>query len=162
MILHNETMTKTAILTDQQFLKEAFNEALESYREGGIPIGAVMVENGDIIGRGHNQRVQFNDPIAHGEMDCIRKVGRRASYNGITLYTTLSPCMMCAGTIIQFGIPKVVVGETISFKGNLEFLQSHGVDVLLLNDPSCLDLMQKFIKGKPLLWFEDIAGRDHV
>ncbi len=162
MILHNETMTKTAILTDQQFLKEAFNEALESYREGGIPIGAVMVENGDIIGRGHNQRVQFNDPIAHGEMDCIRKVGRRASYNGITLYTTLSPCMMCAGTIIQFGIPRVVVGENLSFKGNLEFLQSHGVDVMLLNDPSCHDLMQKFIQGKPLLWLEDIAGRDHV
>jgi cytosine deaminase len=155
-------MTKTAILTDQQFLKEAFNEALESYREGGIPIGAVMVENGDIIGRGHNQRVQFNDPIAHGEMDCIRKVGRRASYNGITLYTTLSPCMMCAGTIIQFGIPRVVVGENLSFKGNLEFLQSHGVDVMLLNDPSCHDLMQKFIQGKPLLWLEDIAGRDHV
>jgi creatinine deaminase len=162
VILHNETMTKTAILTDQQFLKEAFNEALESYREGGIPIGAVMVENGDIIGRGHNQRVQFNDPIAHGEMDCIRKVGRRASYNGITLYTTLSPCMMCAGTIIQFGIPRVVVGENLSFKGNLEFLQSHGVDVMLLNDPSCHDLMQKFIQGKPLLWLEDIAGRDHV
>jgi len=155
-------MTKTAILTDQQFLKEAFNEALESYREGEIPIGAVMVENGDIIGRGHNQRVQFNDPIAHGEMDCIRKVGRRASYNGITLYTTLSPCMMCAGTIIQFGIPRVVVGENLSFKGNLEFLQSHGVDVMLLNDPSCHDLMQKFIQGKPLLWLEDIAGRDHV
>jgi cytosine deaminase len=155
-------MTKTAILTDQQFLKEAFNEALKSYREGGIPIGAVMVENGDIIGRGHNQRVQFNDPIAHGEMDCIRKVGRRASYNGITLYTTLSPCMMCAGTIIQFGIPRVVVGENLSFKGNLEFLQSHGVDVMLLNDPSCHDLMQKFIQGKPLLWLEDIAGRDHV
>ena len=155
-------MTKTAILTDQQFLKEAFNEALKSYREGGIPIGAVMVENGDIIGRGHNQRVQFNDPIAHGEMDCIRKVGRRASYNGITLYTTLSPCMMCAGTIIQFGIPRVVVGENLSFKGNLEFLQSHGVDVMLLNDPSCHDLMQKFIQGKPLLWLEDFAGRDHV
>ncbi len=155
-------MTKTSISTDQQFLNEAFKEALDSYQEGGIPIGAVMVENGRIIGRGHNQRVQTNDPIAHGEMDCIRKIGRRSSYKELTLYTTLSPCMMCAGTIVQFGIPRVVVGENLSFKGNLEFLQSHGVDILLLNDLSCLDLMQKFIKGKPLLWFEDIAGRDHV
>ncbi len=100
-------------------MNEALNEALGSYREGGIPIGSVMVENGIVIGRGHNQRVQLNDPIAHGEMDCIRNVGRRASYKDITLYTTLSPCMMCAGTIIQFGIPRVVVGENLSFKGNL-------------------------------------------
>jgi cytosine deaminase len=148
--------------TDQKFLKEAFNEALDSYREGGIPIGAVMVENGIVIGRGHNQRVQLNDPIAHGEMDCIRNVGRRASYKDVTLYTTLSPCMMCAGTIIQFGIPRVVVGENLSFKGNLEFLESHGVKTLLVNDPRCHDLMQEFIKMKPLLWYEDIAGRDHV
>lgn len=148
--------------TDQDFLNEALNEALASYREGGIPIGSVMVENGIVIGRGHNQRVQLNDPIAHGEMDCIRNVGRRASYKDITLYTTLSPCMMCAGTIIQFGIPRVVVGENLSFKGNLEFLESHGVDILLMNDSGCHDLMQKFIKAKPLLWYEDIAGREHV
>ena len=155
-------MPTIAAQTDQEFLKAAFKEALASYRQGGIPIGAVMVENGNIIGRGHNQRVQLNDPIAHGEMDCIRNAGRRASYKDVTLYTTLSPCMMCAGTIIQFGIPRVVVGENLSFKGNLEFLKSHGVEILLMNDSGCHDLMQKFIKGKPILWDEDIAGRDHV
>jgi cytosine deaminase len=155
-------MPTIAAPNDQEFLKAAFNEALASYRQGGIPIGAVMVENGIIIGKGHNQRVQLNDPIAHGEMDCIRNAGRRASYKEVTLYTTLSPCMMCAGTIIQFGIPRVIVGENLSFKGNLEFLKSHGVEILLMNDSGCHDLMQKFIKGKPILWDEDIAGREHV
>ena len=155
-------MPTIAAQTDQEFLKAAFNEALASYRQGGIPIGAVMVENGIIIGKGHNQRVQLNDPIAHGEMDCIRNAGRRASYKEVTLYTTLSPCMMCAGTIIQFGIPRVIVGENLSFKGNLEFLKSHGVEILLMNDSGCHDLMQKFIKGNPILWDEDIAGREHV
>jgi len=155
-------MITTIAQADQRFMKEALNEARASYREGGIPVGSVMVEKGVIISRGHNQRVQSNDPIAHGEMDCIRKAGRRPSYNNVTLYTTLSPCMMCAGTIVQFGIPRVVIGEDLSFKGNLEFLKSHGIEILLMNDPACHELMQEFIKGKPLLWHEDIAGRDHV
>ena len=130
--------------------------------EGGIPIGAVMVENNNIIGEGHNRRVQDGDPIAHGEMDCLRKVGRRDNYKNVTLFTTLSPCMMCSGTIVQFGIARVVIGENKSFLGNIEFLKQHGVEVILLNDISCQSLMQRFISEKPQLWNEDISGREHV
>src|SRR5581483_5819041 len=96
---------------DLRFLRAAYEQAVKSYTEGGLPIGAVMVENGSIIARGHNRRVQQRDPTAHGEMDCLRNAGRRARYEGVTLYTTLSPCMMCAGTLVQFGVPRVVVGE---------------------------------------------------
>ena len=142
----------------QRFMREAFVQAKKSYDEGGLPIGAVMVENGAVIARGHNRRVQDGDPIAHGEMDCLRNAGRRARYDEVTIYTTLSPCMMCAGTIVQFGIPRVVIGEAQSFTGNAEFLKSHGVEVILLNDPDCIDLMSKFIRERPELWDEDIAG----
>ena len=121
-----------------------------------------MVEEGRVIAAGHNRRVQDADPIAHGEMDCLRKAGRRARYDNTVLYTTLSPCMMCAGTIVQFGIPRVVVGEARSFAGNIEFLRQRGVDVLLLDDPDCLQLMHRFIEERPELWDEDIAGRDAV
>jgi len=143
----------------QRFIRVAFAEALKSYKKGGIPIGAAMVKNGKIIARGHNRRVQAKDPIAHGEMDCFRKAGRRTSYNGITLYTTLSPCMMCSGTIVQFGIKEVVVGEDENFKGYRAFLQRRGVRVIRLNDPECISLMGKFIREKPRLWNEDIGGR---
>lgn len=144
------------------FMEFAYKQALKSYKEGGLPIGAVMVENNQIIGEGHNQRVQNGDPTAHGEMDCFRKVGRRASYSDITLFTTLSPCMMCAGTVVQFGIPRVVIGENKSFSGNIDFLREHGVDVILLNDSQCESLMRTFISEQPDLWNEDIAGREHV
>lgn len=147
---------------DSDFLRAAFEEAQRSYHEGGLPIGAVMVENGVVIAAGHNRRVQDSDPIAHGEMDCFRKAGRRSRYDGITLYTTLSPCMMCSGTIIQFGVKKVVVGEDRNFPGNIEFLRSHGVEVRLLNDAECISLMERFIKERPDLWDEDIAGRSAV
>jgi cytosine deaminase len=147
---------------DARYMQLAWEQARASYDEGGLPIGAVMVENGRVIAAGHNQRVQRGDPTAHGEMDCLRNAGRRASYAGVTLYTTLCPCMMCAGTIVQFGIPRVVVGEDESFHGNAEFLRAHGVDVTLLDDAQCKALMQKFIAEKPGLWHEDIAGRDRV
>jgi cytosine deaminase len=141
-------------------MRAAYEQALASYNEGGLPIGAAMVQEGQLIAAGHNQRVQTGDPTAHGEMDCLRRAGRRARYDGVTLYTTLSPCMMCAGTIVQFGIARVVVGEDRNFKGNVEFLQHHGVAVTVLNDASCLELMARFIREKPQLWDEDIAGRD--
>ena len=147
---------------DAEFMTAALEQAEKSYREGGLPIGAVMVEEKRIVARGHNKRVQEGDPIAHGEMDCLRAAGRRPRYDGITLYTTLSPCMICSGTILQFGIPRVVVGEDVSFPGNLEFLRRHGVEVRLLDDERCKDLMQRFIREKPELWDEDIAGREEV
>lgn len=140
-------------------MKMAFEQALKSYNEGGLPIGAAMVEKGEVIAVGHNRRVQEDDPIAHGEMDCMRKAGRRQRYDGITLYTTLSPCMMCSGTIVQFGVKQVVVGEDQNFPGNIEFLRDHGVNVVLLNDKDCISLMSRFIKERPDLWDEDIAGR---
>lgn len=146
----------------QRFIRVAFEQARKSYNEGGLPIGAVMVENGTIIAVGHNRRVQDGDPTAHGEMDCLRKAGRRPRYDGITLYTTLSPCMMCSGTVLQFGIKRVVIGEKQNFPGNVEFLRDHGVDVVVLDDPECISLMQRFIRERPDLWDEDIAGRTNV
>ena len=145
-----------------RFMKAAFEQALKSYNEGGLPIGAAMVENGEVIAAGRNRRVQDDDPIAHGEMDCLRKAGRRQRYDGITLYTTLSPCMMCSGTIVQFGIKAVVIGEDQNFPGNINFLRERGVSVVLLNDPECIALMRRFIKERPDLWDEDIAGRTDV
>ena len=148
--------------THRDFLRAALEQAFESYHEAWLPIGAVMVEIGTIVAAGHNRRVQDGDPTAHGEMDCLRRAGRRARYDGVTLYTTLSPCMMCSGTVLQFGIPIVVVGEDQSFPGNLDFLREHGVEVVLLNDPECVALMQRFIRERPDLWDEDIAGRTRV
>jgi creatinine deaminase len=147
---------------DRGFMRRAFEQALISYNEGGLPIGAVMVENGEIISAGHNRRVQDGDPTAHGEMDCLRKAGRRTRYDGVTLYTTLSPCMMCTGTVLQFGIRKVVVGENRNFPGNIELLRSHGVEVVMLDDPECVALMRRFISERPELWDEDISGRENI
>jgi len=121
-----------------------------------------MAENGSLVAAGHNRRVQERDPIAHAEMDCFRKAGRRARYEGVTLYTTLSPCMMCAGTAVQFGIQRVVVGENRNFPGNIEFLRGHGVEVRLVDDAECIALMRRFIEEHPDLWDEDIAGRSSV
>jgi cytosine deaminase len=145
-----------------KFMLAAYEQALKSYNEGGLPIGAVMVEGDQIIAAGHNRRVQDGDPIAHGEMDCFRRAGRRQRYDSVVLYTTLSPCMMCSGTVLQFGIKRVVVGEDQNFPGNIDFLRSHKVDVVLLNDPRCIELMGRFIKERPDLWDEDIAGRTDV
>ncbi len=142
---------------DRLFLRIAYEEALAGFDEGGCPIGAVLARDGQLISRGRNQRVQCGDPIAHGEMDALRKAGRQKTYQDITLYTSLSPCMMCAGTIVQFGIPRVVIGENVTFGGNEDFLRSRGVDVVIADDPDCIALMRRFIAEKPDLWAEDIA-----
>lgn len=152
--------TEKSQADDARFMKLAYDEAEKGYQEGGVPVGAVMVENGEVIGRGYNRRVQDGNPVSHGETDCMKNAGRRPDYSNVTMYTTLSPCMMCAGTIIQFGIGRVVVGEDENFAGNIEFLRSRGVDVTLLDDQDCKDLMSTFIKERPELWYEDIAGRD--
>jgi cytosine/creatinine deaminase len=141
----------------RKFYQYALDQAMKSLSEGGIPIGAVLVRDGKVIGRGHNQRVQKNDPILHGEMDCLQNAGRQKNYKGTTLYTTLSPCMMCSGTIVQFKIPKVVIGENVNFDGNIEFLRSRGVEVILLDDKTSVDMMKKFIEENNELWNEDIT-----
>ena len=142
---------------DKKFLRVAYEEALAGFNEGGCPIGSALADGDQLIAQGRNQRVQKGDPIAHGEMDCLRKAGRQKSYRGMTLYTSLSPCMMCSGTIVQFGIQRVVVGENVNFGGNEEFLRSRGVEVILFDDKDCIDLMLRFITEKPELWAEDIA-----
>ena len=143
--------------TDAKFLRIAYDEAKAGFDEGGCPIGSVLAEGERLIAQGRNQRVQRGDPIAHGEMDCLRKAGRQRSYRKMTLYTSLSPCMMCTGTIIQFGIPRVIVGEARNFPGNPELLRQHGVEVIIADDPDCIALMERFIREKPELWAEDIA-----
>ena len=143
--------------SDKKMLKIAYNEAKAGFDEGGCPRGAVLAREGDVVSQGRNQRVQKGDPIAHGEMDALRKAGRQKTYRDTTLYTSLSPCMMCSGTIIQFGIPRVVIGEAVNFGGNEELLRARGVEVIVANDQDCIDLMDKFIEEKPELWAEDIA-----
>jgi len=138
-------------------LDRAYELALKSYNEGGCPIGSVLARGDEVLGEGHNQRVQRGDPIAHGEMDALRNAGRQRSYAGTTLYTSLSPCMMCAGTIVQFGIPHVVVAENVNFGGNEEFLRSRGVTVEIVRDQRCIALMRRFISEQPALWNEDVA-----
>src|SRR5215471_15765917 len=142
--------------TDRGLLDEAIAEAEKSLSEGGIPIGAVLARNGVKIAAGHNRRVQHGDPIAHGEMDCLRSAGRLKSYRDLTLLTTLSPCMMCAGTIIQFKIPRVIVGENRTFGGNESLLRSRGVALVIVDEPRCVSLMQKFQRDHPEIWEEDI------
>ena len=135
----------------------AFQAAQKSLAEGGIPIGAALARGTGIIASGHNERVQRDDPIAHGEMSALRSAGRQTSYRDITLYTTLAPCAMCAGTIIQFKIPRVVVGEARTFPGELELLRSRGVEVEVLDDSRCVEMMSAFMADHPVLWAEDIA-----
>jgi len=138
----------------------ALNQAKKSINEGGIPIGAALVRNEIVIGKGHNQRVQQLNPILHGEMDCLQNAGRIEDYSDTTLYTTLSPCMMCAGTIVQFKIKKLVIGENKNFKGNIAFLKEHGVEVEILNDQETINLMSDFIHENPELWMEDISENE--
>lgn len=143
--------------TDRRHLRTAYEEAKAGFDEGGCPIGSVVARGEEVIGQGRNQRVQGGDPIAHGEMSALRNAGRQKTYRDVTLYTSLSPCMMCAGTIVQFGIPRVVVGENTTFGGNEDFLRERGVEVLIADDPDCIALMTRFIEEKPELWAEDIA-----
>jgi cytosine deaminase len=142
-----------------EYLKVAITEARESRAKGGIPIGSVLVLDGEIIGRGHNQRVQKGSPILHAEMDCLEKAGRRRAdeYRRATLYSTLSPCDMCSGTVLLYGIPRVVVGENRTFRGPEEYLRSRGVEVVVVDDDACRKLMAEFIAALPELWNEDIG-----
>ncbi len=137
-------------------MQAAIDEARQGRKEGGIPIGSVLMRNGEIVSRGHNKRVQELDPIAHGEMDALRNAGRQRTYRDTVLYTTLMPCFMCAGTIVQFKIPKVIVGEARTFGESREFLESHGVEVVVLDLDECVEMMQEFIEAEPTLWNEDI------
>lgn len=141
------------------FLRAALDEASAGLSEGGIPIGSVLVHRGEIIGRGHNRRVQRGSPILHGEMDALENAGRLAAsvYRESVLYTTLSPCAMCSGAVVLYGIPRVVVGENLSFMGEEEWLRSHGVSVEVLQDPECVALMRGFVAARPELWNEDIG-----
>ena len=143
--------------TDRAMIRIAYEEAKAGFDEGGCPIGSVLARDGEVVSQGRNQRVQKGDPIAHGEMDALRKAGRQKTYRDTTLYTSLSPCMMCSGTIVQFGIPRVIVGENANFGGNEDFLRSRGVEVIVVDDADCIALMKRFVEDKPELWLEDIA-----
>ena len=139
------------------FLKAAIDEARAGLAEGGLPIGSVLVRGGQIIGRGHNRRVQKNDPMAHAEIDCLSNAGRQKTYKDTVLYSTLMPCHLCSGAIVQFGIPRVVVGESTNFSGAPDLLKRHGVEFVNLHDPECTAMMSDFIKSHPELWNEDIG-----
>jgi len=141
------------------FLIEAIKEAKKGLAEGGIPIGSVIVHKGKILGRGHNKRVQQGSVVLHGEMDAFENAGRQSAavYRECTLYTTLSPCSMCTGAILLYGIPKVVIGENETFMGGEALLKANGVEVVVVNDQECKNLMAEFIKNKPELWNEDIG-----
>lgn len=140
-----------------EFMLEAIIQAKKSLSEGGIPIGSVLVKNNVIIGRGHNKRVQEQDPILHAEIDCLRNAGRIGSYKGTVLYSTLMPCYLCAGAVVQFGIEKVIVGESETFPGAKDFMKSNGVTIVDLDLQECKDLMKLFIEKYPILWNEDIG-----
>lgn len=142
--------------TDRRFAELAFLEAKNSADSGGLPIGSALARGDALLASGHNQRVQKGDPIAHGEMDCLRKAGRQKTYRDTTLYTSLSPCMMCSGTIVQFKIARVMVNDTRNFGGNEEFLRSRGVEVIDLAHADSIALMARFIRDNPALWNEDI------
>jgi cytosine deaminase len=146
------------------FMRAAVEEARTGMSEGGLPIGSVLVRDNQIIARGHNRRVQHGDPMAHAEIDCLTKAGRQRTYRDTVLYSTLMPCFLCSGAVVQFGVPKVVVGESVNFPGgegpggrSPEFLRSHGVEVIDLRDPECIEMMSRFIREHPELWNEDIG-----
>ena len=141
------------------FLAAAIAEAEKGMREGGIPIGSVIVANGKIIGRGHNRRVQKGSAVLHGEMDALENAGRQSAsvYRGATIYTTLSPCAMCSGAILLYGIPRVVIGENQTFMGEEDLLRSRGVQLEVPQEPTCIRLMTEFIRAHPELWNEDIG-----
>ena len=141
------------------FLSAAIEEAKTGLKEGGIPIGSVIVHKGKILGKGHNKRIQNGSVVLHGEMDALENAGRQPAsvYRECTLYTTLSPCPMCTGAILLYGIPRVIIGEHETFMGDEGLLKQRGVDVTVVHDPSCIEMMKKFIKEHPDLWNEDIG-----
>ncbi len=144
---------------DRDMMALALAQARVSLEAGGVPVGAVLASGGQVVAAGHNERVQRGDPVAHGEIACLRNAGRQASYAGMTLYTTLSPCQMCSGAILLFQIPRVVVGEAQTFEGDLGFLSGHGVEIVLLDDQGCVAAMREFQERFPQVWSEDIGGR---
>ena len=150
--------------SDREMMALALGQARASLEAGGVPVGAVLAAGGagqgwQVIAAGHNERVQQGDPVAHGEITCLRTAGRQPSYAGTTLYTTLSPCQMCSGAILWFQIPRVVVGEAQTFEGDLGFLADRGVQIVLLDDPGCKAAMREFQQRYPQVWSEDIGGR---
>lgn len=142
-----------------EFMQAALEEAKKGLAEGGIPIGSVLVVDGKIVGRGHNQRVQKGSAILHAEMDCLENAGRlkAGDYRHAVLYSTLSPCDMCSGTALLYDIPKIVIGENQTFQGPEDYVRSRGVELDILNEPECIQLMRDFIEAKPELWNEDIG-----
>jgi cytosine/creatinine deaminase len=142
-----------------EFMRAALDEARQGFEEGGIPIGSVLVRGGRILGRGHNRRVQDGSVVLHGEMDALERAGRQPAsvYRECTLYTTLSPCAMCSGAILLYGIPRVVIGENRTFKGEEDLLRSRGVSLRVLQDAACERLLGDFIRAHPELWDEDIG-----
>lgn len=144
------------------FMRATIDEARTGLAEGGIPIGSVLVHNGNIIGHGHNRRVQHGSAILHGEMDALDNAGRlpAAVYAESVLYTTLSPCAMCSGAIVLYGIPKVVIGENQTFMGEEQWLRDRGVEVVVVQDAECIELMREFIQAQPALWNEDIGEEE--
>ncbi|MFJ4701582.1 MULTISPECIES: nucleoside deaminase [unclassified Streptomyces] len=142
----------------QEWLRPAIEEARQGLAEGGVPIGAALYgADGALLGRGHNRRVQDADPSSHGETDAFRKAGRQRTYRGTTMVTTLSPCWYCSGLIKQFGITRVVIGESTTFKGGEDWLEEQGVEIIRLTDPECVDLMTEFVEKYPDVWNEDIG-----
>jgi cytosine/creatinine deaminase len=140
-----------------EFMQAAIAEARLGLQEGGIPIGSVLVKDGQIVGRGHNRRVQQNNPILHAEIDCLQNAGRIGRYQGTVLYSTLMPCHLCAGAVVQFGIKTVIAGESKTFPGTQDFMENQGVKVVDLDLAECKQLMRDFIEKNPLLWNEDIG-----
>jgi len=140
-----------------RYMKEAIAEARKGLFEGGIPIGSVLVRNGTVIGRGHNRRVQEKNPMKHAEIDCLINAGRVGNYRETVLYSTLMPCYLCAGAVVQFNIPKVIVGESRTFAGAEQFMEDHGVEVINFNLAECVDMIEQFIREQPELWNEDIG-----
>ena len=142
---------------EDPFMRAAIEEARKGLEEGGLPIGAVLVRDDKILGAGHNKRIQDNNPVMHGETDCLTNAGRIGSYKGTTIYSTLMPCYFCAGAIVQFGIKKVIVGESQTFPGAREFMEAHGVEVIDLNLQECIDMKNNYIQANPTIWYEDIG-----
>jgi cytosine/creatinine deaminase len=146
---------------DREMMALALGQARDGLESGGVPVGAVLAAGGRVIAAGHNERVQRGDPVAHGEIACLRNAGRRPSYHDTILYTTLSPCQMCSGAILLFQIPRVVVGEAETFAGDLGFLADRGVEIVLLDDQNCVAAMREFQQRFPEVWSEDIGGRQY-
>ena len=147
---------------DRAFLQIAFEEAHSGYAEGGVPVGACLVQQGRVLARGRNRLQQEGNPVLHGETDCLRQYGRGGSFAGTTLYTSLSPCAMCAGAILTFGIPRVIVGEARNFPGEIDWLLARGVAVGLAEDAEMTAFFEAFIRERPDLWGEDIKGYPHA